>query len=149
MELSEGVWTLVACYCEVKSSDVSVVFFFQAEDGIRDLTVTGVQTCALPISCSESVAFRPVPLTAPRFLPRGTSLASRAPNNGEGVSTCVETDQNPSSQGGENDQGFQDEPEELPGVRAGRTTPRGCGLRHPGRDRDPAVLAVSLARPQR
>src|SRR2546430_5834765 len=26
------------------------VFFFQAEDGIRDLTVTGVQTCALPIS---------------------------------------------------------------------------------------------------
>src|SRR5438270_12565616 len=28
----------------------SSVFFFQAEDGIRDLTVTGVQTCALPIS---------------------------------------------------------------------------------------------------
>src|SRR2546430_10462474 len=27
-----------------------MVFFFQAEDGIRDLTVTGVQTCALPIS---------------------------------------------------------------------------------------------------
>src|SRR2546421_2246989 len=27
-----------------------VVFFFQAEDGIRDLIVTGVQTCALPIS---------------------------------------------------------------------------------------------------
>src|SRR3989440_10613830 len=26
-----------------------VVFFFQAEDGIRDLIVTGVQTCALPI----------------------------------------------------------------------------------------------------
>src|SRR2546430_5617299 len=26
-----------------------VYFFFQAEDGIRDLTVTGVQTCALPI----------------------------------------------------------------------------------------------------
>src|SRR2546430_10050201 len=29
---------------------VGVLFFFQAEDGIRDLTVTGVQTCALPIS---------------------------------------------------------------------------------------------------
>src|SRR2546430_4660612 len=28
-------------------------FFFQAEDGIRDLTVTGVQTCALPISSAE------------------------------------------------------------------------------------------------
>src|SRR2546430_9169665 len=26
-----------------------LIFFFQAEDGIRDLTVTGVQTCALPI----------------------------------------------------------------------------------------------------
>src|SRR2546430_8514006 len=26
-----------------------IEFFFQAEDGIRDLTVTGVQTCALPI----------------------------------------------------------------------------------------------------
>src|SRR5256886_951716 len=31
-------------------SSLFVVFFFQAEDGIRDLTVTGVQTCALPIS---------------------------------------------------------------------------------------------------
>src|SRR2546430_12487828 len=29
---------------------VRIFFFFQAEDGIRDLTVTGVQTCALPIS---------------------------------------------------------------------------------------------------
>src|SRR2546421_9348798 len=27
-----------------------IFFFFQAEDGIRDLIVTGVQTCALPIS---------------------------------------------------------------------------------------------------
>src|SRR5206468_7291086 len=38
------------------------IFFFQAEDGIRDLIVTGVQTCALPIfksavapSCVEVV----------------------------------------------------------------------------------------------
>src|SRR2546430_3327357 len=30
-------------------------FFFQAEDGIRDLTVTGVQTCALPISFSDAL----------------------------------------------------------------------------------------------
>src|SRR5690349_23398322 len=29
------------------------VFFFQAEDGIRDLYVTGVQTCALPISATS------------------------------------------------------------------------------------------------
>src|SRR5260370_22319995 len=31
----------VRCFC---------FFFFQAEDGIRDSSVTGVQTCALPIS---------------------------------------------------------------------------------------------------
>src|SRR2546427_468746 len=31
-------------------------FFFQAEDGIRDLTVTGVQTCALPIYVELKVA---------------------------------------------------------------------------------------------
>src|SRR5688500_19405165 len=30
------------------------LFFFQAEDGIRDYKVTGVQTCALPI-CEEKV----------------------------------------------------------------------------------------------
>src|SRR2546429_3355495 len=29
-----------------------VFFFFQAEDGIRDVAVTGVQTCALPISAA-------------------------------------------------------------------------------------------------
>src|SRR4029434_11356890 len=33
-----------------------VVFFFQAEDGIRDSSVTGVQTCALPIlNCCGSL----------------------------------------------------------------------------------------------
>src|SRR2546421_1062257 len=32
------------------SSVYFLFFFFQAEDGIRDLIVTGVQTCALPIS---------------------------------------------------------------------------------------------------
>src|SRR5262249_58728208 len=31
-------------------------FFFQAEDGIRDWSVTGVQTCALPISFSRVYA---------------------------------------------------------------------------------------------
>src|SRR5699024_12102620 len=35
------------------------VFFFQAEDGIRDRNVTGVQTCALPIS------FRTCPSVSP------------------------------------------------------------------------------------
>src|SRR2546428_13644599 len=31
-------------------------FFFQAEDGIRDLIVTGVQTCALPICASNGTS---------------------------------------------------------------------------------------------
>src|SRR4029434_6734113 len=31
-----------------------LLFFFQAEDGIRDSSVTGVQTCALPISTPHS-----------------------------------------------------------------------------------------------
>src|SRR5205809_3457511 len=31
------------------------IFFFQAEDGIRDVAVTGVQTCALPISLPDPV----------------------------------------------------------------------------------------------
>src|SRR5437867_13306793 len=36
-----------------------VFFFFQAEDGIRDRTVTGVQTCALPISIYRMVMTAP------------------------------------------------------------------------------------------
>src|SRR5947208_4585029 len=34
------------------------VFFFQAEDGIRDDLVTGVQTCALPICTADGAARR-------------------------------------------------------------------------------------------
>src|SRR2546430_12324392 len=60
----EDYWTTVFCEegkgeviairgVEMKGNKVVrtilLVFFFQAEDGIRDLTVTGVQTCALPI----------------------------------------------------------------------------------------------------
>src|SRR5260370_2020234 len=35
-------------------SPLVYVFFFQAEDGMRDSSVTGVQTCALPISATAS-----------------------------------------------------------------------------------------------
>src|SRR5437764_11341020 len=35
-----------------------VYFFFQAEDGIRDTSVTGVQTCALPISEGSDFGWR-------------------------------------------------------------------------------------------
>src|SRR5688572_22897660 len=40
-------------------------FFFQAEDGIRDLTVTGVQTCALPISAGPAGGLQGVPSARP------------------------------------------------------------------------------------
>src|SRR2546427_2464783 len=48
-------------------------FFFQAEDGIRDLTVTGVQTCALPISTLGR---------APR---NDDGVPGRAPERGQGI----------------------------------------------------------------
>src|SRR5690348_13040226 len=44
-------------------------FFFQAEDGIRDGRVTGVQTCALPIS------FPPLFYPATTYFPQATALA--------------------------------------------------------------------------
>src|SRR5256886_5668701 len=48
-------------------------FFFQAEDGIRDLTVTGVQTCALPIC-----RFAELPSLNPRELTTQESAVSLA-----------------------------------------------------------------------
>src|SRR5688500_20298457 len=48
---------------------MSLFFFFQAEDGIRDYKVTGVQTCALPISLPSSRSRRPSGRRSPR--PRG------------------------------------------------------------------------------
>src|SRR5256885_4043965 len=42
----------------------SFVFFFQAEDGIRDYKVTGVQTCALPISRAFIGCTTPISLLA-------------------------------------------------------------------------------------
>src|SRR5688572_32832749 len=52
-------------------------FFFQAEDGIRDLTVTGVQTCALPI-CVPSVPPGYSTLAALRDSPTRASSRSAA-----------------------------------------------------------------------
>src|SRR5947209_17878965 len=59
--------------------DGLLFFFFQAEDGIRDIGVTGVQTCALPIY--EGFAFR-------RFIccrrrPR-RRISCAAPSSGSG-----------------------------------------------------------------
>src|SRR3990167_10851098 len=44
------------------------ILFFQAEDGIRDLTVTGVQTCALPILDDPRGRAAPLPLGHPPLL---------------------------------------------------------------------------------
>src|SRR5688572_33259006 len=70
-------------------------FFFQAEDGIRDLTVTGVQTCALPISPTNptggivswtarvSIARWNLKEAAGKALARRTEIAYEACNLGE------------------------------------------------------------------
>ena len=48
-------WTYVLICSMIRYVDVVLLcFFFQAEDGIRDDLVTGVQTCALPISPRQS-----------------------------------------------------------------------------------------------
>src|SRR3989442_9488337 len=52
------------------SASHTFFFFFQAEDGIRDADVTGVQTCALPI-CSASI-----------FLPSSTLVPSMRTTTG-------------------------------------------------------------------
>src|SRR5256885_6280006 len=61
----------------------SFFFFFQAEDGIRDYKVTGVQTCALPISrrrrwsrLSSATRVRSVSTTSGGALRTKFSLAS-------------------------------------------------------------------------
>src|SRR5258707_4845096 len=43
---------------------LAAFFFFQAEDGIRDIEVTGVQTCALPILAGCGIAYMPTWLMA-------------------------------------------------------------------------------------
>src|SRR5207249_6304238 len=70
-----------------------VLFFFQAEDGIRDRNVTGVQTCALPISRHPSrnpIVRLP---QSPRKIEAGLKLyrrnASRAPTRGAVASARV------------------------------------------------------------
>src|SRR2546429_7312006 len=55
VQASCHVASYIVTFCVV-SSMTFFFFFFQAEDGIRDVAVTGVQTCALPISRTENQA---------------------------------------------------------------------------------------------
>src|SRR5947209_19847759 len=67
------------------------IFFFQAEDGIRDIGVTGVQTCALPISRSSRRARRSPTACSPwarRPRSRGRFRARR--RNEIGRASCRE-----------------------------------------------------------
>src|SRR5256885_3701896 len=59
----------------VSSALIVCLFFFQAEDGIRDYKVTGVQTCALPIF---DAAAEPAPEIQPAVGDRPLQLAARA-----------------------------------------------------------------------
>src|SRR5260370_41751088 len=55
-----------------------LIFFFQAEDGIRDSSVTGVQTCALPIIQGRYVIFRPAGVQSVSFCMYVVSFVKRA-----------------------------------------------------------------------
>src|SRR5207245_8774968 len=61
-------------------------FFFQAEDGIRDATVTGVQTCALPI-CKEKYS-DPVTLRSWRLCGGPSFYNARRPAAGPAAVIC-------------------------------------------------------------
>src|SRR2546429_5390806 len=56
---------------------VSIFFFFQAEDGIRDVAVTGVQTCALPICCDAPAARKPLDADRTFWAPGRNGLAAQ------------------------------------------------------------------------
>src|SRR5438132_8459713 len=61
-------------------------FFFQAEDGIRDHCVTGVQTCALPISVDAGTPLRQSPRRRRRLLRPPRSPRLRAARSEEHTS---------------------------------------------------------------
>src|SRR5690348_17685607 len=59
-------------------------FFFQAEDGIRDGRVTGVQTCALPISGDRRTRASQIRPGAPGSTARGANRRGPAPGRSGG-----------------------------------------------------------------
>ena len=85
-----------------------MVFFFQAEDGIRDADVTGVQTCALPIS-AEDIVIKPgetviIPTGLKFAIPEGYEIQVR-PRSGISLRTPLRLANSP----GTIDAGYRDE----------------------------------------
>src|SRR2546429_1778026 len=78
IQASSRIWFLVGTGGWIRDR---VVFFFQAEDGIRDVAVTGVQTCALPIWPENvnrvRIVIRPVPTPFPTVQPPAVVAAER------------------------------------------------------------------------
>src|SRR5256886_12668666 len=72
----------------VFAASLTTFFFFQAEDGIRDLTVTGVQTCALPISVVAAARAA----SDPRLEPPAALLDLGRVRDPVAVPGCVERD---------------------------------------------------------
>src|SRR5437868_15383409 len=68
-------------------------FFFQAEDGIRDRNVTGVQTCALPISRSLVAQLSNGQLDFLGFNASGGLIASDLVANTVGLPTAVRSEE--------------------------------------------------------
>src|SRR5207249_9088244 len=75
-----------------------IYFFFQAEDGIRDRNVTGVQTCALPISMAlfatdpaSPSAWKVFRFTLPPSLQQGTYDATVTAVESNGVLDVAES----------------------------------------------------------
>src|SRR2546429_8283312 len=64
-----------------------IYFFFQAEDGIRDVAVTGVQTCALPISVSAEGKLQVELAQLEYNLPRMRGMWKHLERLGGGVGT--------------------------------------------------------------
>src|SRR5260221_6291754 len=88
---------MVSSEYERIKSIVFIVFFFQAEDGIRDHCVTGVQTCALPIS---PISHWGVPMLSARMeieagselgqiRGRALTIGRRSRRNGSGSSPLI------------------------------------------------------------